>query len=142
MTLGLSHIYECMVSVCVCVCVCTIATRLTPHPVCVSLPSAVCLLRGPCPSLTKRGYLCPLFTAEERDTAHPPVPPRPAPPLLSTLYLCVSSCPSSSAPLIFFPFIRVDTTTQVDSMPGTFSSRWPALHGAFFIVRDVELFCV
>ena len=56
-----------------------IATRLSlPRPMYVSLPSRVPLLQGPCLSLTKRGYLCPLFTPEERDIAHPPVPPHPS----------------------------------------------------------------
>lgn len=95
-----------------------IATRLSPHPVCVSLPSAVSLLQGPCLSLTKRGYLCPLFTAEERDTAHPPSPSHFTPPVrafsvcfLSSLFFC--------PPLSFtFPSPRFNhrlVLTQVDS---------------------------
>ncbi len=88
-----------------CVCVCVFATCLSPQPVCVSLPSAVSLLWAPCLSLTKRGYLCPLFTAEERDTAHPPVPTHPSCP--SFLFVFSPLFPNI---LLIFPLQGFTTT--------------------------------
>lgn len=73
-TLTLMQFYICIMILCVCMC----ARRHVSLPtlwVCVSRPSSVCLLQGPCLSLTKRGSLCPLLPAEETDTSHHTPPP-------------------------------------------------------------------
>ncbi|KAJ4928725.1 hypothetical protein JOQ06_004351 [Pogonophryne albipinna] len=58
---------------------CTLSVESTGQECLEAVAQRLELREGPCPSLTKRGYLCPLFSAEERDTAHPPVPTPPAP---------------------------------------------------------------
>lgn len=96
---------------------CVSATRLSPHPVHVSLPSAASLLHCLCLSLMKRAYVCPLFTAEERHTARPLVSPTPWVPLIPLLLfpIIVSAffLPAGGLLMIFyFPFVFLHLKTQ------------------------------
>lgn len=81
--------------------------------VCVSLPSSVCLLQGPCLSLTKRGSLCPLLPAEETDTSHHTHPYAFTSLLLSVLSLCVFHLLIPVISLILFIFLRLGLTVAL-----------------------------
>lgn len=91
------------VSVCVflcawvCVGVCVWSPRVSPQTLCVSPCPLLSLLQGPCLSLTKRGYLCPLFIGNRKRYCSSPCPTSPLLSVcfLSSLFFCS---------LIFFTF--------------------------------------